>query len=195
VVHPNSSPPCCSAFDTYEREVERYGGPIATTASESIFAADSRAVVALLSSARRMDRLLLALVSTDNLLSSLGLDESAKLKWLKESLSSRKEFGDEYRAKRTEFIALFENPSKLGPVLEILNLRSAALASATGALARLEADGTLTQPRSKLYSSYVHMHLNRMWGDSTSEKRVLGLLLRTRDSMAHHRRASPEGPY
>lgn len=33
------------AFDTYEREIERFGGPAGTAAAETMFAADSAAVV------------------------------------------------------------------------------------------------------------------------------------------------------
>jgi lantibiotic biosynthesis protein len=36
------------AFDTYDREIERYGGDEATAAAECVFAADSRAVAELL---------------------------------------------------------------------------------------------------------------------------------------------------
>ena len=161
------------------------------TVSETIFAAESRAVVALLDGARRMDRVLLALATTDDFFTALGLDEGARLAWLKEMVPSRKESGDEYRAKREDPLAVIRDPSRFGPVHQILGRRRAALRHSAGLLAGLEADGKLTQPRAKLYASYVHMHCNRLWGDPNAERRVLGLLLRTGDAILHQSEPAP----
>ena len=43
------------AFDTYEREVERYGGPEAAEASEALFVADSQFIVELLACVPLLD--------------------------------------------------------------------------------------------------------------------------------------------
>jgi thiopeptide-type bacteriocin biosynthesis protein len=41
--------------------------------------------------------------------------------------------------------------------------------------------GELAQPKSSLYSSYIHLHCNRLLsGDRLAEEQVLGLLARTR---------------
>jgi hypothetical protein len=41
--------------------------------------------------------------------------------------------------------------------------------------------GELAQPKSRLYSSYVHLHCNRLLaGDRLAEEQVLGLLARAR---------------
>ncbi|MGW0659882.1 lantibiotic dehydratase [Streptodolium elevatio] len=95
------------AVDTYEREIERYGGPLAMPWAESLFAADSHAVAELLALLRdtgtgtgsgvdtdtateadgkeadsgRLDRTLLAVRSVDELLAGLGFDESARARW------------------------------------------------------------------------------------------------------------------
>ena len=182
------------AFDTYEREVERYGGPEGATASEAIFSADSRAVVALLDGARRMDRALLALASTDDLLTALGLEPEAKMGWLKEMVTSRREFGDEYRARRDELVGVLLEPMRLGPVHQVLSLRTDAIQQPVSVLVRLDEEGNLTHPLSMLYSSYVHMHLNRLSSDPNVERRVMTLLLRARNSIFCHLESAPASP-
>src|SRR5207253_2796057 len=65
-------------FDTYQREVERYGGDEAMLLTEKAFHADSTAVagiVAMLSGDAGLDaRWRLALAGTDRLLADLGFD-------------------------------------------------------------------------------------------------------------------------
>jgi hypothetical protein len=52
-------------------------------------------------------------------------------------------------------------------------------------LATLEASGALAQPVSKLCESYLHLHCNRVLHDPQAEPRVMGLLARVRDTLAH----------
>jgi thiopeptide-type bacteriocin biosynthesis protein len=183
------------AFDTYEREVERYGGPEATVAAEALFTADSRAVVDLLACAPRVDRMLLIVVTIDDLLASLGLDAAARLVWLKRSVTSRKETSDEYRARRDHLITTLGDPLQLNASIgSVLASRRSALRQIVADLGKLEADRAVTQPLSKLYESYVHMHCNRLWADQSAERRALGLLLRARDAIAHRPEISSEPP-
>lgn len=176
------------AFDTYEREVERYGGPEGMLAAEALFAIDSRGVVDLLARAARMDRVMLAVLSIDDLLCSLGLEtDSARLAWLKQTVDSRKEVGDEYRKKREQLIGGLCGAEELDPpVREALTRRRSALCQAGARLAALEEDGILTKSRARLIESYVHMHCNRISADQAIERRALGLLLRAREAIAHH---------
>lgn len=71
------------SFETYEREVERYGGTDGIVIAESLFAADSRAVITLLSQSRTTDPITLAVASIDDLLASLGLDAAGRREWLR----------------------------------------------------------------------------------------------------------------
>jgi thiopeptide-type bacteriocin biosynthesis protein len=181
------------AFDTYEREVERYGGVEATIAAEELFAADSRAVVDLLACASRVDRVVLTVLTIDDLLDSLSLDDSARLAWLKRTVTWRKESSDEYRARRDRLMTALHDPVQFNTsIVGVLSRRRAALRQIASRLAKMELEGALTQPLSKLYESYIHMHCNRLWDDHTAERRALGLLLRTRDAIAHKRKACPD---
>jgi thiopeptide-type bacteriocin biosynthesis protein len=172
-------------FDTYDREVERYGGSDGAEAAETLFFADSRAVVDLLACAARVDRTLLTVVTIDDLLGALGLNDAARVAWLRKAATSRKEVGQEYRARRQHLITALLDPTKLDTtVAEVLARRRAALVQVVGRLARMEATHTLTQPLSKLFESYVHMHCNRLWADQSGESRALGLLVRAREAIA-----------
>jgi thiopeptide-type bacteriocin biosynthesis protein len=176
------------AFDTYEREVERYGGPEGMQAAEALFAIDSRGVVDLLGLAARVDRVTLAVLTIDDLLCSLGLEtDSARLAWLKQTVDSRKEVGEEYRKKRDRLIDALCGAGELDPpVQEVLARRRSALCQVGARLAALEEEGVLTQPKALLFESYAHMHCNRISADQAIERRALGLLLRACEAIAHH---------
>jgi thiopeptide-type bacteriocin biosynthesis protein len=157
--------------------------------AEELFATDSRAVVELLSCVPMVDRMILGVVAVDDLLDSLCVDESARVAWLKHAVNSRKETGAEYRAMRDLLVSALRDPSQLGvSVREALADRRAAVSCIAARLGQLDTDEVLSQPLSKLYDSYVHMHFNRLWGDQSAERRALGLLLRTRDAISHQAR-------
>jgi thiopeptide-type bacteriocin biosynthesis protein len=68
------------AFDTYEPEIERFGGIAGMTAAEALFSADSRGRAALLHALKRKvwphDETALLVLSVDDLLGAIGLDEA-----------------------------------------------------------------------------------------------------------------------
>jgi thiopeptide-type bacteriocin biosynthesis protein len=181
-------------FDTYEREVERYGGVEGTVAAEALFAADSRAVSELLYLNQQylleMDRRTLAVLSIDDLLAGLGLTEADRLQWYRDQVVSRHETGQEYRQRKATLRSLLGDPRQLSAepggeaVAQVLAARRGALAPIAQRLDGLTERGELGQPRSKLYQSFVHLHCNRLLGsDWSTERQVIGLLLRTREGL------------
>lgn len=182
-------------FDTYDRELERYGGEGGTSTAESIFAADSRAVAALLRLLQdhtlTIDRTMLAVLTVDDLLAALQLDETERLAWYRTAGTTRHEVGDEYRQRKVLLRHLLGDLSGLpaqpggAEVARILAARRRELTPTALRLAELVRRGELSQTPATLYHSYVHLHLNRLVGvDGTAEPRVLGLLLRTREGLA-----------
>jgi thiopeptide-type bacteriocin biosynthesis protein len=169
-------------LDTYQREVERYGGPEGVEFSEQIFEADSEAVLAILErlepgDAGADERWRLALYGVDSLLDVCGLDFAARRE-LVERL--RDEFGKELRVNddvkhglgsrfRKESPSLKtlldgdrakDNP--LAPGIALLRRRSHTIAPLILQLQKLEKAGRLSQPIASIASSYTHMHVNRM---------------------------------
>jgi thiopeptide-type bacteriocin biosynthesis protein len=182
------------AYDTYEREVERYGGLAAMDVAEALFAADSAAVVELLrlleEELTTIDRTELAALSVDALLADLGLDDARRLAWYRGEVDTRHESGDDYRARRDALRRLIGDPdARLGQpggrsLERILTARGAALSALAARLGELDASGALEIPLERLCQSYVHLHCNRLLGaKAPSERRVLGLLLRTREGL------------
>ena len=178
-------------FDTYDRELERFGGTTGTAAAEAIFGADSRAVIEMLRLSRDgllgMDMTFLAVLSIDDLLTGLGSSEAERLDWYRERVSSRTVAGDEYRRRKTMLRALLGDPEQIrsqpgGDALaRVLAARRNELDTIGRRLDALTAAGELSQPKSALFRSYVHLHCNRLLaGDGSAEERVLGLLARAR---------------
>ena len=92
----------CRRFvlDTYEREIERFGGDAATSAAETLFAADSEAVIDLLAllhtHAIDLPRIPLGVLTVDTLLDGLGVDAEARAPWCRDHRGGR-DGGADYR--------------------------------------------------------------------------------------------------
>ncbi|HWC27363.1 MAG TPA: thiopeptide-type bacteriocin biosynthesis protein, partial [Solirubrobacteraceae bacterium] len=181
------------AFDTYEREIERYGGVRGVEAAEALFAADSAAVVELLrltAELATIDRTALAVLSVDALLEARGLAPAQRLEWYRGEVASRHHSGDDYRARQSALRRLLGDPAGLagepaGTALErILAARGAAIVPIGARLRELADGGELESSLERLCQSYVHLHCNRLLGAGPpTEQHVLGLLLRTRESL------------
>jgi thiopeptide-type bacteriocin biosynthesis protein len=177
------------AVDTYEREIERYGGPEVISAAEALFVADSALVVELFRLLKRTDlaREMLAAVTAADLLDGFGLSDPL-LAGLKSRLRSiRQEAGAAYRKLKTS--PLVEDPDLLArepggaDVLRCLERRRAAASAVGSLLHRLEAEGRLTAPPVEICHSFLHMHCNRLLGrDRAEERKVLGLMFRVREA-------------
>ncbi len=192
-------------FDTYEREIERFGGCAGMTTAEAVFAADSQAVVDLIHLLQAknvvLDRVTLAVLTVDALLEGLGLDPRARFEWCKRQVRARKETSGEYRQRKDLLRALLGDGDRLrreagGPaVAEILaDLRNSA-AELNKRYVELASSNELDRPPSDLYQSFAHLHLNRLLGaDSLVERRVLGLLWRAREGLHRAPLADAQDP-
>ncbi len=189
-------------FDTYERELERYGGTAGMALAESLFAADSRASAQLLRLIRggtlALDRTMVGVLAVDDLLAGLGLEEHQRLQWYRASVFSRRETGNHYRQHKLLLRSLLGDPGWLcaqpagDTVNQILATRRAALVPIAARLGELERQGSLSRPFATLCQSYVHLHCNRLFGGpGAAEGTLLGLLLRTREGLERAPTLSP----
>jgi thiopeptide-type bacteriocin biosynthesis protein len=170
-------------LDTYEREVERYGGAVGIELAERLFCADSACTVEILGmlsgDAGNDARWRLALRGIDQLFDDLGFDLALRLAVMRRtrdafaqehrvdsSVGFQRGLGDKYRKERTALEALLDRSrdadSDLSPGLERLAARSAASAPITAELRAAEQRGQLTMPLVELAPSYIHMHVNRL---------------------------------
>jgi thiopeptide-type bacteriocin biosynthesis protein len=167
--------------DTYEREIERFGGDAGLALSERLFAADSEAVLAIVETLEGDEgfdaRWQLALRGMDQLLENLGFDLASKLAIASEL---RAGFGREFQAdaelRRSLGLRFRELRPTLGELLDptpdpdhwlapgfaTLTARGAAVRPLAAELRALSRSGALSRSLEELAGSYLHMHANRL---------------------------------
>lgn len=168
-------------LDTYEPEVERYGGDHGMPLAEELFAVDSEAclaIVEMLSGDAGADaRWRLALRGMDMLLEDFGCSLAAKHAIAQACRSSfaaefhaegalQRQLLDKLRHERHALEALLDPShdatSPLEPGLVALRQRSALVRPIAAALHERERAGLLDRPVAALMPSFLHMHANRM---------------------------------
>lgn len=159
--------------DTYEREIERYGGVAATELAEQFFHADSDAVAKILAALRDCERLDLrehvTALSIDALMSDFGLGRDNKCRLLgalpPPTLLEKRIWSAQFRQERAQFAQIIEgsvSESLLGNVFAALDFRSARNRSLVDGLRAQQKKGRLRQPTESILLSYAHMTVNRM---------------------------------
>lgn len=198
-------------LDGYEPEWERYGGPHGLHLAEEFFWRDSEMVLGLVQAypgdAGGAHRWRLGLRAMDALLSGLGFDLPARHGIAREARTAfAKEFqankgldvklGDRFRQWRKEMDGwLFsgaEVQEDLRPGLALLEAFIQRTASCFKELRQRASEGRLTVPLEAIASSYIHMHLNRLFRSSqrAQEFVLYGFLERLYESrLARSRRA------
>jgi thiopeptide-type bacteriocin biosynthesis protein len=169
--------------DTYDREVERYGGDAGIDIAEQIHAADSDAVLEVLG---MLDggyfdegapdaRWKLCLYATDRLLADAGLDMQQRRDWAKAGVAGyRPEYpnatnldpgiGHRWRGERADVTALLDDSSEhpYEPARRALRRRSERMAPLFAELAGRSSRGELTQPYDALLHSFSHLNAVRL---------------------------------
>ncbi|MBW8879505.1 MAG: lantibiotic dehydratase [Acidobacteria bacterium] len=183
-------------MDTYEQEIERFGGPEGMAAAEALFAADSLGATELVGLFREKrwphDQTALLALSSDDLLGGLGFDEADRLRWYRQQTNDGgPEAGADYRQRKNVLRALLGQPLESlakdpgrAEIAAALTRRRNALLLVGRQLRQLAEQGALGLSIDILCRSFVHLHVNRMAGaEGPSEQRILALLLRTRESL------------
>jgi thiopeptide-type bacteriocin biosynthesis protein len=173
-------------IDTYDREVERFGGPRGLDLAESIFAADSRAALELIRGlAHRsitVDRVQLAVMSVDALLGDLGLTAAERERLVAAMAGDRARSGRLFRTSKQALRRLLAAPAEHGLIHRILAERRSAIAACT---ARPPMPAGWSASNSTALASLAHLACNRIVGvDRAAEQMVYGLLARTLHSIA-----------
>jgi thiopeptide-type bacteriocin biosynthesis protein len=168
-------------LDTYEREVERYGGDDGIVLSERLFEADSDAALEIsrlaVGGLSRDDRWRVVLRGIDALFVDLGFDEGARRSLAgqmrdhyhqerRTDAAMGARLGEKFRAERKALQSLFdatgETADALAPPLRAalasLGRRSEKLAPIVDELRDRERAGRLSVSLTGLASSYAHMH-------------------------------------
>ncbi len=203
-------------LDTYEREVERYGGAHAIELVERAFEADSDAAVGLVALVQDADdehlRWQLALVGIDRLLDDLGLTLPDKLRLVELMRASygrefaaergelRHQLSRSFRARRAGLEALLQpsvtdstEPQTLAHARAslVLDQRSLTLRTVAEALHGLAETGRLGRSVFEIAASLVHMHAVRVL---MSEARAQELVIHDYLGRLYHSRLARAQP-
>jgi len=168
-------------FDTYQREIERYGGVEGVLAAEEIFCADSDAVLEILQELAGDEgldmRWRVAIMGIDRLLSDFGFGDGEKAesirRWaeisqaeFKVRIFGKKQLAERFRNERRRLAPLLdesaESRSEWEFALRAFERRSARNRVPCAELQQMAAQGKLTQTLNDLAATYVHMHVNRL---------------------------------
>ncbi len=196
-------------FDTYQREIERYGGEHGIELSEALFHADSEAVVKILAQLEGDEganaRWILTLRGIDRLLSDLGFEGDDKLLLVERMQQG---YAAEYRVgagfKQQLSRRLRKERAAIEDVLTaetaghpwsqcfaLLDERSRRVRPIAGQLRDRQARGLLSLPLSQIATSFVHMFVNRIVrSDGRSHELILmDFLFRSLSSLERRRAA------
>jgi thiopeptide-type bacteriocin biosynthesis protein len=178
--------------DTYEREIERYGGAEGTELAERLAHVDSQAALEIVEALEGDEgataRWRLALRGVDLLLDDLGLEGDGKLAVAKDlqgvyarefgvGAVGKKQMADRLRQEGPEMEGLFDTEwdagHPLAPGLAALARRSQRLAPIVAELRAREAEKRLTVTVAELAVSYVHMFVNRLMRSEARAQEVV----------------------
>jgi thiopeptide-type bacteriocin biosynthesis protein len=193
-------------FDTYEREVERYGGAEGVVLAERLFHADSDATLEIVEmlepgDAGADERWRLAVCGIDRLLADFGFDLKSKCVILKQARESfakefnadknlRVQLSEKFRKERKSLEALLglspDSEHVLAPGFEVFRRRSEKLTPIVAEFKLCERERRLSASLAELMSSYIHMHANRLLRSAQRQQELViyDLLTRLYESQA-----------
>ena len=183
------------SVETYQREIERYGGDAGIELAEQIHAADSDAVLEVLGLLDDGDapdaRWKLCTYATDRLLADAGLDLHQRRDWAKEGVAGyRPEYpgaadlesgiGGRWRTERADLTALLDDTVEhpYDAARDVFRQRSMRIAPLLAELVNRSRSGDLSQPIPELLHSIAHLHAVRLLRSAarTHELVLLGFL-------------------
>ena len=183
------------ALDTYEREVERYGGPEAIDLLEQVFMVDSVLISNIIAHqyARHLtlDPLAVAVLTLDHFFTALGYNVQQRLEWTHQA-SEKYAWSSEYRSERKRYCDLFSPWEELDPdlaeqralLLDLVRPYEASLGEVGAQVHQLAEAERLWVSEKSLLWSLAHMHVNRLLGmDRNRENQVYAFWRHTLDSL------------
>ncbi|MGG1329662.1 lantibiotic dehydratase [Bacillus tropicus] len=179
-------------ISTYEREVERYGGPELIDMAESLFHYDSKCVSELLFLTRvegtKLELDEIATVSVIHYLECFGLSFKDQLDWFNRMVSY-KDYVKEFRGNRNTFMQIgnsneqwlklrgFENGSE---ILSILEKRRESVYAFIEMMKHVDQKQMLYNSVEDILGSIIHLHLNRLLGiDRPREAKIMAFVRHT----------------
>lgn len=188
-------------IDTYDPEIERYGGLDLINLAENFFCIDSQIVMEWirLNEQRNLciDKDLLTVISIIDIMEQMGISFDEQYHFLDE-IVNYKDHLDLFRAKKKNYVNLGDARNRFERLKEheagqllipAFQARSNILRKYGEGLLELECNNAHYVTRLNAMHSMIHLHINRLYGiDRDDETRVLTLARHTLHSLAYVRR-------
>lgn len=187
-------------IDTYDREVERYGGPSMMADAERVFAKDSQTTAKLLKLLRlhqtNLPDYVLATISIIDIMTRFGLCFEQQLAWMEMRVKKDAQ-REEFRKWRKPLITLADprnnwqglrsHPSGEA-IREAMALRVDVLEDFGRLVAEGEQNHSLWSSPSMIMGSLIHLHCNRLFGVRREmEDKAMAFVRHTLHSQLHWR--------
>lgn len=176
-------------ISTYEREVERYGGPKLIGLAESLFYYDSLCVGDILRLINNDETSLsleeISIISVIHYLECFNIPFQKQLELIN-NVTSYKDYTKEFRVKRDKYLQIgnsadnwkgLRNINSGSKVLTILQMRKEVIQTFNNRMMEVEKQGDLYNTKEDILLSIIHLHLNRLLGiDRELETKVMTLV-------------------
>jgi thiopeptide-type bacteriocin biosynthesis protein len=177
-------------LDSYEPEIERYGGPELMKLAEQVFHADTRVVANWVQAKRfggwQLAPDLIGVLSVLDYLEHFGYSFSEQAALMDQSFGS-KEHLDLFRTYRKQILELVESPDPL--LARMFAFRAPFVKRYAEQARAAEARGELYGSYNDLVFSVIHMHMNRFYGlDRKQEQKTYILTRHALQALKHFRR-------
>ncbi|MDA1668148.1 lantibiotic dehydratase [Bacillus cereus] len=177
---------------TYEREIERYGGPELIDMAEALFHDDSKCVSDLLFLTRIQGTKLeldeIATVSVIHYLECFGLSFKDQLDWFNR-IVSYKDYVKDFRKHRNTFMQIgnsndhwsnLRETEHGSEILMILEQRQESIYSFIEKMKKVDQKQSLYNNIEDILGSIIHLHLNRLLGiDRQREAKIMAFVRHT----------------
>ncbi|GKX31629.1 hypothetical protein SH1V18_41090 [Vallitalea longa] len=188
-------------IDTYDPEIERYGGPDLINMAEKFFCIDSQIVMEWIRLNEQgslcIDKDLLTVISIIDIMEQMGITFEEQYNFL-DGIVNYKDHLDLFRAKKAYYVNLgdarngfeqLKNHQAGQLLIPAFQRRSDILREYGEGLLELERNKDYYVTRLNAMYSMIHLHINRFYGiDRDDERRVLTLTRHTLHSLAYVRR-------
>jgi lantibiotic biosynthesis protein len=175
-------------IDTYDPEIERYGGVHLLNKAEDIFWRDSELVQYWLSQNKEkpfhLSNETFSVISIIDYLEQFKLSKTEQLNWFEERFNY-KEFSKEFRQQKNELIKYFNIYSKEKAragtdfFSNLFSVRKQSIGNFLIKMSEVK-EYDLTNTPDEIISSFIHLHLNRLIGiNRNKEKELMSLAYNT----------------
>ncbi|WGL61553.1 thiopeptide-type bacteriocin biosynthesis protein [Pigmentibacter sp. JX0631] len=186
-----------ATIETYEPEVERYGGQKLIELAENIFMSDSILVLNIIKNIPKIQNefslVLISSLCIISMLDSFEMNHENKIEFLKK-LTNKEKYIDEFRLIRKKVISLFINNNFIwhydfcfSSISKYIEIRNQKIYEYNVIMNTCISSNELYNSKDEIITSFIHMHCNRLFGTSNElENKSISYALHILNSLSFH---------